>query len=280
MPLYQALALLQRPPAGWRHYLNLDAAPSTSRSRPRRGAPLNRAPFDELQAPAWLPPLQTDGEDAELNLWLGGGPGTSQLHVDPYDNVITVVKGVKHILMFPPSLAEKMSFHGGVAHTMTSGVVGYRNHGRLSHFSALTFPPAGGEAVECAAPAAPAAVGDDALLQQGGSVTLRVGEALYLPAGWAHQVTSEAAPEDAAAGDRLHAAINMWFNVPQSEFRHERWDELQAQRKALKASSNAKPSASERAALKDLREAEREFLSGVKPEVRERLTGGKRKGEL
>ena len=36
---------------------------------------------------------------------------------------------------------------------------------------------------------------------------------MYLPAGWAHQVTSEAAAGD-AADDGLHAAINMWFAVP------------------------------------------------------------------
>ena len=72
-----------------------------------------------------------------------------------YDNVITVVKGgpgdlalkmmsfyklntmsfvstmtdfgaVKHIRMFPPSLAEVLQFHGGVGHVTKSGVVGYR----------------------------------------------------------------------------------------------------------------------------------------------------------
>ena len=43
---------------------------------------------------------------------------------------------------------------------------------------------------------------------QAATVTLHAGEALFLPAGWAHQVTS------VAGGDGLHAAVNTWFGAP------------------------------------------------------------------
>lgn len=97
MPLSQAIGLLQRPPPGWRHYLNLDPAiQSTKGKGPRRGSPMHRAPFDQLQPPSFLPlgrgVASTQGytASAEINLWLGGGQGTTQLHVDPYaplDNI-------------------------------------------------------------------------------------------------------------------------------------------------------------------------------------------------
>ena len=46
---------------------------------------------------------------------------------------------------------------------------------------------------------------------QAATVTLHAGEALFLPAGWAHQVTS------VAGGDGLHAAVNTWFGAPTSD---------------------------------------------------------------
>ncbi len=91
MPLAEAIKLLQHPPPGWRHYLNLDAAIEPTKGEgPRRGSPMNRSPFDELQPPSFIPlgrgvaSLQGETASAEINLWLGGGPGTTQLHVDPY----------------------------------------------------------------------------------------------------------------------------------------------------------------------------------------------------
>lgn len=99
MPLAQATQLLQHPPPGWRHYLNLDAAATGPEkgTGPRRGAPMNRAPFDQLEPPSFVPTerLMTDmqGETAstEINLWLGGGLATTQLHADPCEYLSSLV---------------------------------------------------------------------------------------------------------------------------------------------------------------------------------------------
>jgi hypothetical protein len=155
---------------------------------------------------------------------------------------------------------------GGVEHITTNGVIGYKADGRLSHFSALQFPSpplpaaAAGAAEargtssnesppgeQCADPpavavgAAAASVGGENLTAA--TVTLRAGEALYLPAGWAHQVTSEAPAAASAVGETespppassvgavddvvaLHAAINVWFPTPEDNNRREGGDEL------------------------------------------------------
>eukprot|EP01046_Picozoa_sp_COSAG06_P031195 COSAG06_NODE_3018_length_5954_cov_3.513744_5_plen_165_part_00 len=158
---------------------------------------------------------------------------------------------------------------GGVEHIATNGVIGYKADGRLSHFSGLQFPSpplpaavagaaeAGGTSSselppgeQCADPpavavgAAAASVGGENLTAA--TVTLRAGEALYLPAGWAHQVTSEAAGATAAASSvgesaspppsssldavddvvSLHAAINVWFPAPEDSNRRDGGDEL------------------------------------------------------
>ena len=91
MPLAQAILLLQHPPPGWRHYLNLDAAATGPKkgTGPRRGAPMNRAPFDQLEPPSFVPTerllndIHGETASAEINLWLGGGVATTQLHADP-----------------------------------------------------------------------------------------------------------------------------------------------------------------------------------------------------
>ena len=99
MPLALATQLLQHPPRGWRHYLNLDAAAAGPKkgTGARRGAPMNRAPFDQLEPPSFVPTdrLMNDihGEtaSAEINLWLGGGLATTQLHADPCEHLSSLV---------------------------------------------------------------------------------------------------------------------------------------------------------------------------------------------
>ena len=94
IPLVQATQLLQHPPPGWRHYLNLDAAPTGPQEGrgPRRGAPMNRAPFDQLEPPSFVPQervisdIQGETATSEINLWLGGGLATTQLHADPCEH--------------------------------------------------------------------------------------------------------------------------------------------------------------------------------------------------
>lgn len=143
-----------------------------------------------------------------------------------YDNVITVIKGTKHIKLFDPSSAPALYLNGGVNHVTEEGVVGYQHSGVLSHFSALKFPPP----ISATAAAARTAIsgngercadihGNEATATvprdvQNATVTLHAGEALFLPAGWAHQVTS------VAGSDGLHVAVNTWFGTPAEGRRH------------------------------------------------------------
>ena len=44
---------------------------------------------------------------------------------------------------------------------------------------------------------------------QATTVTISAGEALFVPAGWAHQVAS--APPTGTDSEGLHVAVNVWF---------------------------------------------------------------------
>lgn len=253
MPLSQAIQLLQSPPPRWHHYINLDAATGPQKGKgARHGSPMHRAPLDKLQPPSFvplgrgIPNVQGEVASAEINLWLGGGFGTTQLHVDPcadfnfkvpvssmfctnahalcrrrYDNVITVIKGTKHVVLFDPSAAPALRLNGGVFHVAKNGLINYQNNGSLSHFSAYKVP----SRTDALGMASGSDSGPDidgqcrdyqdaatVVLPDGvrsTTVTLNSGEALFLPAGWAHQVTSE--PPTSTGSDRLHVAINTWF---------------------------------------------------------------------
>ena len=269
MPLSQAIQLLQNPPPRWRHYLNLDAAIGPQKDKEvRRGSPMHRAPLDKLQPPSFVPMgrgianMQGKVASAEINLWLGSGFGTTQLHVDPcaniklldpvvsmfcsnaharcrrrYDNVITVIKGTKHIVLFDPSAAPALRLNGGVRNVAKNGIVGYQYSGSLSHFSAFKVPSQTGalgmasgpdsgpriDGLQCSedGDAATAVLPDGT---QSTTVTLNAGEALFLPAGWAHQVTSE--PPTSSGSDRLHVAVNTWFAPPVDEHSRHHGDDF------------------------------------------------------
>jgi hypothetical protein len=137
-----------------------------------------------------------------------------------YDNVITVIKGTKHIKLFDPSSAPALRLNGGVNYVTQAGVVGYQHSGALSHFSALKFPPPtcattgatstalSGNSTQCVDSQGNETKATVLRDVQSVTVTLHEGEALYLPAGWAHQVTSQ------PASDGLHVTVNVWFGTP------------------------------------------------------------------
>ena len=139
-----------------------------------------------------------------------------------YDNVITVLKGTKHIVLFDPSSAPALRFNGGVMRVAGNGVLGYQKQSSIAHFSALKFPfqinaTVPGEVGSGANDGGQC--GDDDITAislpdgvQPTTVTIRAGEALFVPAGWAHQVTS--APPTGTGSDGLHVAVNVWFAPP------------------------------------------------------------------
>ena len=141
-----------------------------------------------------------------------------------YDNVITVLKGTKHIVLFDPSSAPALRFNGGVMRVAGNGVLGYQKQSSIAHFSALKVP-SHINALEVEVGSGSVAndggqcVDDDITISlpdgvQPTTVTIRAGEALFVPAGWAHQVTS--APPTGTGSDGLHVAVNVWFAPPLS----------------------------------------------------------------
>eukprot|EP01043_Picozoa_sp_COSAG02_P005207 COSAG02_NODE_140_length_34374_cov_913.416443_10_plen_194_part_00 len=156
-----------------------------------------------------------------------------------YDNVITVIKGTKRIVLFDPSSAPALHFNGCVDHVAENGVLGFRKQGSIAHFSALkvrsgTNATAGakrgaGSVVsdggQCAEHDATKTTFPDGVRDgvHPATVTISAGEALFVPAGWAHQVTS--APPTGADSDGLHVAVNVWFAPPYGK-RLQRGDEF------------------------------------------------------
>jgi hypothetical protein len=112
--------------------------------------------------PPWL------AGSATLNLWLSPGPTSSAPHCDESHNVLTVLSGRKTVLLLPPSSGADL--------------------GALPAWSASPH--------HCSASSADAARHPDAL-----TVTVDVGEALLIPAGWYHAVASPAGT----------VAVNCWW---------------------------------------------------------------------
>ena len=102
-----------------------------------------------------------------MSLWLSGWRGSrGSIHYDSYQNLLVVLAGTKDVLLWPP--AETASLYP----QQLGGESG--NHSE----------------VDIARPDASAYPRFQAALDRATGVTLRAGDALYIPEGFWHQVTS------------------------------------------------------------------------------------------
>ena len=138
-----------------------------------------------------LPPLGADvrpppavveaaaGFPIQANLWLCLGSGHSALHYDGWDNVLMVLRGVKRLLLLPPSATCQL--RPRAAHHLSA------------NRSALTRD----ELRQTIA-----------RLEESGAarrVEVQAGHTLFIPAGWWHAVDS---PDD------FTLAVNFWWHNP------------------------------------------------------------------
>lgn len=197
--------------SSWPHYINIGHSRDANSPYHR---PLHR--FASALDPArQMIEAALDAPARQVNLWLGAAGErvtTSQRHADPYDNVYVVLAGTKVVRLASPGAVVET-----VAPIASVGPIGLH----------VLWAPEG------ASPRPPieAALFDRRLDQSSSGsglnesvVTLQAGDALFIPAGWFHQVTSStdeasksatcSAADTTGCGVGVHAAINFWFDPP------------------------------------------------------------------
>mmetsp|Transcript_31949 Transcript_31949/g.51865 ORF Transcript_31949/g.51865 Transcript_31949/m.51865 type:complete len:341 (-) Transcript_31949:108-1130(-) len=116
-------------------------------------------------------PRNNDGEEVQVNVWLGPSGTTTPLHYDRYHNFLCQVLGEKKITMFAPNSSSYL--HPCKPPLNNTSQVDPYSPGRYS----------------------------DVLKQPHWEVTLHPGEMLYIPPGWWHHVQSKSAS----------ASVNFWW---------------------------------------------------------------------
>ncbi|MBU6184033.1 MAG: cupin-like domain-containing protein [Rickettsiales bacterium] len=114
----------------------------------------------------------------EINLWMGIGGNRSNLHFDPEENLLTMIKGSKNIVLFPP-ISTKFLYQNNTKKTKT-----LESHVNIFNLDRKMYP-----------------LVDHAIYYQ---THLIEGESLYIPSGWWHAVESS---------QDINIAINFWWLV-------------------------------------------------------------------
>lgn len=136
----------------------------------------------------------------QLNVWLGAGPANAQmnssLHLDLTDNLYVLVRGRKRFRIASPADIGSLYLLGGVREVSAGGAP------VLAPASPLAEPPLLHFSHVSNAYAIDAMRFPLAADVRFADIELEAGQALYLPAGWLHQVAS--------TGDSL--ALNLWWD--------------------------------------------------------------------
>jgi hypothetical protein len=123
------------------------------------------------------------------NLWMGDGGMRSNLHWDGHDNILLQLVGTKTLVILPPEATPELSYVPFAEHRYSfdgKAFNGYATTGRVVENHALFDAfDTGNHELPAAIQATRACV-----------VTLRPGEALFLPALWSHAVVSTPAGVD------------------------------------------------------------------------------------
>jgi hypothetical protein len=197
----------------WPHYINIGQGDSAQGPYHR---PLHHL-SQHLDTPRRLFEEALGADAGHVNLWLGGGgtrgdgvmaTTTSQRHSDQYDNVYVVLSGTKRFVLSPPTASVATVVP--IVHVAANGVqTVWRDNGtRSAPVQSALFDR--GDTVLSTAEHGTETV-----------FTLEAGDALFLPAGWFHQVVSDTSDTSKSELQRqnrgTHCAINFWFNPPPSD---------------------------------------------------------------
>lgn len=128
----------------------------------------------DLEIPSFIPYNKL----WEINLWIGIGGNRSNLHFDPEENLLTMIRGSKHIVLFPPKNTPLLYQNN------TKKVKNLESHVDIFNLDRNAYP-----------------LVDKAIYYQ---THLLEGESLYIPSGWWHAVESS---------ESLNIAINFWWLV-------------------------------------------------------------------
>lgn len=156
-----------------------------------------------------------------VNLWIGDERSITSIHSDPYENVYTVIRGIKHFFLVPPtdswSLKEKYYPHAKYKRNPSSGtfVIVPSSDTPDVRWSSIENPELRDALPEEVSPI---------------KVTLHAGETLYLPVGWWHYVRQSG----------LTIALNWWYDA---EMRGMSWVFLNFLRNSYKIESGNKETA-------------------------------------
>ncbi|XP_050364652.1 lysine-specific demethylase JMJ31 [Argentina anserina] len=135
------------------------------------------AQLETLREDIQMPSFLQDKSLISINLWMNNSQARSSTHYDPHHNLLCVVSGCKQVILWPPSATPvlyPMPIYGEAS-----------NHSSvpLENLDFSKYPRA-----ECS-------------MEYSQKVILHVGDALFIPEGWFHQVDS----------DDLTIAVNFWW---------------------------------------------------------------------
>ncbi|KAF8094465.1 hypothetical protein N665_0362s0008 [Sinapis alba] len=114
---------------------------------------------------------------SSINFWMNSAHARSSTHYDPHHNLLCVVSGCKKVVLWPPSASPSlypMPIYGEASNHSSVG---------LDNPNLSDYPRA------------------EHSLKQSQEVTLKAGDAVFIPEGWFHQVDS----------DELTIAVNFWW---------------------------------------------------------------------
>ena len=208
----------------WAYYMATSEA-----SNSKLGQSAAACAFHEIEAQLGLRQHEISGKGSRLSMWAGPAGHVEYLHYDDEANLHLVVCGKKRWLLFPPNQVCKLNFvtlweavynkvmqkppplmgppHRGMRGG-PSTARGFDHHANSRHYFC-------GEGKDRNHP-------DHWSRSDGVEVVLNPGMAMYLPAGWPHEVTGEewkASPDDSAANIEDHAqsfvlSINKFYSTP------------------------------------------------------------------
>jgi jumonji domain-containing protein 7 len=151
------------------------------------------ASFPELKADLPSIPLTDWFTRRHRNIWLSDGHTLGKLHFDPFDNLLTMVSGTKHVHLLAPHNNTQLQ-EGHLVEAQLTYHPTTRSFSRtdLHDSTAMVMSPLALADLKRRLPVL--------------TCSIHPGDALFMPAFWWHEVQSE--PD---AHDHRNLAVNEWY---------------------------------------------------------------------